>query len=118
MEGLGVGGGSQRHKAVLTLTDNERNAFVFTVFEGLPSRPREYLGERRTLPSRRTAAHTELGAVHVGKVPRSHKDRPVRADSWNALGRPLAARGRTAQDAGDGRAAIAKHTRPSSFANA
>src|SRR5947209_15633633 len=32
MQGLGVGRGSQRHKAVLSLADNERNTFVFTAF--------------------------------------------------------------------------------------
>ena len=37
MEGLGVGRGSQRHRAVLTLADNERNTFVFTVFGELPA---------------------------------------------------------------------------------
>ena len=37
MQGLGVGRGSQRHKAVLSLADNERNTFVFTVFGELPN---------------------------------------------------------------------------------
>ncbi|NRF72478.1 hypothetical protein HLB44_36570 [Aquincola sp. S2] len=49
-----------RHKAVLTVVGNERNAFVFTIGEGRPSRPREYLGERQTVLSRRRAAGTDV----------------------------------------------------------
>src|SRR2546421_2142083 len=64
---------------------------------GATSKPREYLGESRTVPSRRRAAHTELRGVRVGKVPCGHSGRPMRADWWKAPGRPLTAEGRTAQ---------------------
>src|SRR5205085_8720894 len=67
MQGLGAGRGSQRHKAVLSLADKERNTFVFTVFGELPGKPREYLGESRTLPSRRRAARTDLAAYMQAK---------------------------------------------------
>ena len=117
MQGLGVGRGRQRHKAVLSLADNERNTFVFTAFGSYQQAERiPWRKPNVSKPSQGGSYRTRRCMCRQGAV--QPLSRPMRADWWKAHGRPLAAEGRTAQDAGGGRAAVLELRPPTICANA